>query len=228
MDIVQGYFDKDRSKSGAILLAMGAKFGQSEKYLSLPPRARQIRQVFAYLCGGRGITPEVVSEFIRRGMIYESSKPSSVVFLGLDQNGKTQYAHKYGTNRGRSYERTVDGSNPFYSFHYVGRSNRLYLFETPIDMLSYISMNLENWEEHSYAASCSKSDCVLWQMLENNPRINTVCLCRNNNQSSQEANERTAIALKEIGSKCSTLVPIEKDWNKELLHYNKLIKNAMT
>lgn len=218
MNLVQKYYNEASSSTVAILSSMTVE-EKSEKCLILPHRTRQIRQVFACLCGGHGIVPEVVSAFIRKGMIYESSKPNSVVFLGLDRNGKPQHAHKYGTNRGSTYKRIVDGSNPAYSFHYNGRSNRLFLFETPIDMLSYISMNLENWEEHSYAASCSESDCVLWQMLENNPKLNTVCLCRNNNQSSQEANQRTAIALKATGNQYRTFVPSEKDWNKDLRHY---------
>ena len=31
------------------------------------------------------------------------------------------------------------------------------MFEAPIDMLSYISMNPHQWQEHSYVACCGTS-----------------------------------------------------------------------
>ena len=36
----------------------------------------------------------------------------------------------------------------------------------------------EGWRQHSYAASCGVSDLVMWQMLKDNPQIDTVFLCR--------------------------------------------------
>lgn len=189
---------------------------QAGQGLVLPPRNRQIRRAFAYLCS-RGIDREILSVFIRRGMIYESSDYHSVVFLGHDPEGHPRHAHKRGTNRGSTYKGNAVGSDPRYSFHWTGSVGTLFLFEAPIDLLSYITMHRDGWQEHSYAAACGVSDQVLWQMLADDPGIDTVCLCRDNDAPGQKANERTAEELKERNIRCEILVPGKKDWNEDLL-----------
>ena len=48
----------------------------------------------------------------------------------------------------------VEGSDPRYSFHWTGISDRLYVFEGPIDLLSYITLHPEGWRKHNYVACC--------------------------------------------------------------------------
>ena len=36
-----------------------------------------------------------------------------------------------------------------YSFNHIGTSDTLYVFESSIDMLSYISLHQSNWQQHS-------------------------------------------------------------------------------
>ena len=73
---------------------------------------------------------------------------------------------------------------------YKRQDNTLYLFEAPIDMLSFISLHKENWRSHSYAAACCVGDQVLFQMLKAHPNIDTVCLCMDNDAAGQAANKR--------------------------------------
>ncbi len=105
--------------------------------------------------------------------------------------------------------------------HWHGRSDRLYLFEAPIDMLSYISLHSDDWQKHSYAASCGVSEHVMWQMMKDNPSIRTVYLCRDNDIKGQEANQRTQEALFVKGIKSEILIPHRKDWNEDLLYPNE-------
>ena len=70
-----------------------------------------------------------------------------------------------GTVTSNPYKGNVAGSQPEFSFRLNGTSDRIYLFEAPIDMLSFISMHKENWKNHSYSAPCSVSDRVLFQCL---------------------------------------------------------------
>lgn len=85
------------------------------------------------------------------------------------------------------------------------------------DMLSFISLHKEGWRQHSYAASCGVSDLVMRQMLKDNPQIDTVFLCRDNDERGQTANQRTAEALFEKGIQHKILIPIRKDWNEDLI-----------
>ena len=83
-------------------------------------------------------------------------------------------------------------------------------------MLSYISMHKENWQEHSYAASCSVSDRVLFQCLKDNPNIKNVCLCFDNDEVGQKANKRIAEKLNSMNIQNEILIPTHKDWNEDL------------
>lgn len=103
-------------------------------------------RVFSYLLLTRGIDKDVLYEFVRRKMIYESSDFHNAVFVGYDSSGKPRHAHKRGTVTSNSYKGNVAGSQPEFSFHWHGTSDKLFLFEAPIDMLSYISMHKNNWQ----------------------------------------------------------------------------------
>ena len=173
-------------------------------------------RVFSYLLLTRGIDKDVLYEFVRKKMIYESSDFHNAVFVGYNSNGKPCHAHKRGTVTNNPYKGNVAGSQPEYSFHWHGTSNKIFLFEAPIDMLSYISMRKENWKSHSYAASCSVSDKVLFQCLNDNPNIKNVFLCFDNDEAGQTANKHIAGKLNEMNIQNKILIPTHKDWNEDL------------
>lgn len=82
---------------------------------------------------------------------------------------------------------------------------------------SFISMNKESWRSHSYAASCSVSDRVLFQCLKDNPNIRKVYLCLDNDEAGQKANQRISDKLFTQGIPHEILIPTRKDWNENLL-----------
>ena len=184
----------------------------------LPKRNNTMRRVYAYLLQQRGIDREVLNAFVRERMIYECAEHHNAVFVGYDPNGVPRHAHKRGTNSQSSYKGNQNGSRPEFSFHWCGQSDRLYFFEAPIDLLSYISMHKENWKEHSYAAACGVSDHVLWQMMKDHPNLNHVCLCFDNDEAGQTASQRIAAKLNTHGISNEVLIPTHKDWNEDILH----------
>ena len=88
-------------------------------------------------------------------------------------------------------------------------------------MLSFISMNKDNWYEHSYAASCSVSDRVLFQCLKDNPNLRTVYLCFDNDCWGQQANQRITEKLNQMGIENHILIPQHKDWNQDWLNQDE-------
>lgn len=84
-------------------------------------------------------------------------------------------------------------------------------------MLSFISMHKDNWQQHTYAAACSVSDRVLFQCLQDNPNIDEVYLCLDNDEAGRSANERISQKLREHGIQARVLVPVHKDWNEDLV-----------
>lgn len=225
IDFIRKFYNKDYAEAVQMLLSnYGGQITTSppiekeHKPFELPPRNDRMSRVFSYLLLTRGIDKDVLFEFVRKKMIYESAYYHNAVFVGYDSNGKPRHAHKRGTVTSNSYKGNVAGSQPEYSFHFNGTSEKLFLFEAPIDMLSYISMHKENWQEHSYAASCSVSDKVLFQCLNDNPNIKNVFLCFDNDEAGQTANKRIADKLNSMNIKSEILIPIHKDWNEDILN----------
>ena len=195
---------------------------QTKEFI-LPRKNNTMRRVYAYLLQQRGIDREVLDAFVRKKMIYESAEHHNAVFVGYDQNGTPRHAHKRGTNSQSSYKGNQDGSRPEFSFHWCGQSDRLYFFEAPIDLLSFISLNKTNWQDHSYAAACGVSDHVLWQMMRDHPDIKHVCLCMDNDEAGQAANQRIAAKLSTHGISNEVLIPTHKDWNEDILHSREVL-----
>ena len=100
-------------------------------------------------------------------------------------------------------------------------SNRVFLFEAPIDMLSYITMNPNGWQQNTYAASCSVADRVLFQCLKDNPNLTEVYLCFDSDTAGQSAAKRISDKLFAQGYKSEILVPAKKDWNEDLIMQKK-------
>ncbi len=187
----------------------------------IPEKNENMRRVFAYLLNRRGIDRDVLYAFTHKGMIYESADYHNAVFVGFDQDGIPRHAHKRGSGSESTYKGNQDSSLPEYSFHWHGISDKLYLFEAPIDMLSFISMNKEGWRDHSYAAACGVSNQVLWQMMKDNPKIQKVYLCLDSDEPGQAAASRISDKLFIKGIPHEILVPIHKDWNEDLLCPNE-------
>ena len=189
---------------------------KEKKPFALPPKNDNMRRVFGYLCSGRGIDRDVLHTFDRRNMVYESADYHNAVFVGYDKEGIARHAHKRGSCSQSSFKGNVDSSNPAFSFHWNGTSGKIFLFEAPIDMLSFISMHKDNWQQHSYAAACSVSDLVLFQCIKDIGNIDKVFLCMDNDSAGQGADRRIGAKLREQGVEYEILVPTMKDWNEDL------------
>lgn len=225
IDFIRKFYNKDYAEAVQMLLSnYGGQIvnlqttEREQKSFILPPRNDRMSRVFSYLLLTREIDKDVLFEFVRKKMIYESADFHNAVFVGYDSNGKPRHAHKRGTVTSNPYKGNVAGSQLEYSFHFNGTSDKIFLFEAPIDMLSYISMYKENWKEHSYAASCSISDRVLFQCLKDNLNIKNVFLCFDNDEAGQTANKRIAEKLNSMNIKSKILIPIHKDWNEDILN----------
>lgn len=225
---VEKYFNKSYTESVAFLLnasvgsitySVHSEHEVKDDVFRLPTPNDNNDIVIEYLTKDRKISEDIVNAFIDMGLIYESKEHHNAVFLGIDENGEPRHAHKRGTQPDSLFKGTAANSVPEYSFHYKGESPFLFLFEAPIDMLSFISMYLsDKWEEHSYAAACSVSDKVLFQMLEDNPNIDCVFLALDNDEAGIKATKRIKNKLDEMGVYHRTCIPEAKDWNEVLVN----------
>jgi len=193
---------------------------------ALPAANRDMRRMYAYLLKHRLLNRDVINTFVRAGLLYESCEKSkdltreyhNAVFVGKDENGVPRHAHKRSLNNlGKTFRINAEGSDPKCSFHYTGTSDRLYVFEAPIDLMSFLSRYPRGWQEHSYVSLCGTSEHAMLWMLEQNPGIHSVCLCLDHDEAGIEASGRLAEILHEHGYDDVGMIQSEfKDWNEDL------------
>ncbi len=228
IDFVRRFFNKDYPEAMEYLLngyggtlTAAPPVKKETKNFEMPLRNDNMRRVYAYLLHQRGLSRDVVYAFAHKNMIYESLPHHNAVFVGFDMDGVPRHAHKRGTGSQSTYKGNAEGCVPEYSFHWNGTSDKIFLFEAPIDMLSYISLNPHQWQKNTYAASCSVADRVLFQCLKDNPNIKEVYLCLDNDEAGQIAAKRISDKLFVQGYKTEILTPINKDWNEDLIFSQK-------
>ena len=115
----------------------------------------------------------------------------NAVFVGIDENGVPRQASKRSTNSfGKTFRITCGGSDTRYSFAHFGESEKLFVFEAPIDMLSYLTLNPENWQQHSYIAMNGVYENAVLTALKNHSNLNEIVLCVDNDEGGIEAVDR--------------------------------------
>lgn len=204
--------------TGNAFPAASEKEQEEPKPFELPPANSDMRRVYAYLVKRRGIDRDIVTAFARAKLLYEDAEYHNAVFVGTDADGVARHAHKRSTNsEGKAFRLNVEGSNPKHSFHHIGTDGRLYVFEAPIDLLSYITLNPENWQEHSYVACCGTSSHPVLELVAQHPEIKAVYLCLDNDEAGHTACKRMEALLEMVGVQTMQLIPFGKDWNDDLL-----------
>ncbi len=188
-----------------------------KKPFQLPEKHTDMRRVYGYLMYERMIDRQVLNRFVKDGLIYEDAKYHNAVFVGKDRSGKPVHAQKRATSAKSSFKGNLESSVAEYSFHFDGASEYLFVFEAPIDMLAYISMHKNGWENHSYVALCSTADRAALQMLKDNPHLKTVYLCLDNDNAGLLGCKRVADSIHELGDYTVwRVVPQNKDWDEDL------------
>ena len=156
---------------------------KEKKEFRLPEANDNMHRVYAYLIKQRFIAPEVITHFAKRKLLYEDKKHHNAVFVGIDSNGIPRQAHKRSTTTfGNSFRQTIEGSDTKYSFAYFGKSNMLFVFEAPIDMMSFLTLYPKDWEQHSYIAMNGVYESAVLTALEEHPNLKQIIICTDNDE----------------------------------------------
>lgn len=227
IDFVQQFYDLSFPDAVTLLLGgeSGVEWNQTDKSappprkeFMLPEASQDMRRVFAYLIKQRFISNEVLSHFAHENLLYEDKEYHNAVFVGRDENCIARHAHKRGTyTNGKTYKGNAESSDPRYSFHWIGKSDTLYVFEAPVDMLSFITLYPKNWKQHSYVTLDGVSEHAMVRQLELNPHLKSIVLCLDHDEAGIEAVGRLKdILIKKDYTDVSVLQSTYKDWNEDL------------
>ena len=191
---------------------------EEKKEFKLPEANANMHRVYAYLIKQRFISADIITHFAKQHTLYEDKNHHNAVFVGLNEKGMPQQAHKRSTNSvGSTFRITCSGSDTRYSFAHFGEDERLYIFEAPIDMLSFLTLYPKEWQKHSYIAMNGVYENAVLTALKNHSNLSEVILCVDNDEGGIEAVDRLRDILNENGySNVKRLAPPYKDWNEVL------------
>mgnify|MGYP000675319041 FL=1 len=195
---------------------------EEKKEFRLPEANTNMHRVYAYLIKQRFISPDIISHFAKQHTLYEDKEHHNAVFVGVDENGVPRQASKRSTNSyGNSLRITCQGSDTRYSFANFGESKRLYVFEAPIDMMSFLTLYPKDWQKHSYIAMNGVYENAVLTALKNHSNLREIVLCVDNDEGGIEAVDRLRDILHENGyPNVKRLAPEFKDWNECLKSQN--------
>ena len=177
----------------------------------LPPRSPDNKTAREYLTAARHIDEDVSGFFFSNGDIYEEAAHHNAVFVGRDESGIPRYAHQRGTTG--SFRLDVKGSDKAFNFCYRGEGKRLFVFEAPIDLLSFLCLFKKGWQKQSYLSLGGVGEKALLRFLSDRPNITTVYLCLDSDTAGNDACSRLVPLMPE-GLTVHRLIPLFKDWNE--------------
>ena len=191
---------------------------EEKKEFRLPQANTNMHRVYAYLIKQRFISADIITHFAKQHTLYEDKNHHNAVFVGLNEKGMPKQAHKRSTNSvGSTFRITCSGSDTRYSFAHFGEDERLYIFEAPIDMLSFLTLYPKEWQKHSCIAMNGVYENAVLTALKNHSNLSEIVLCVDNDEGGIEAVDRLRDILADNGySDVKRLAPEYKDWNEVL------------
>jgi len=185
----------------------------------LPDKNNTYNHMLAYLINSRCIDKDIVYLFIKEGKLYEN-KQRSCVFVGFDDTGQARYASVRSTNTyGKIYKFDVTNSDKAYPFNCKGKNDTVCVFESPIDLMSYLTITKKCLNEEVTQDCISLggvSDKALDYYLKQNNEIKSIMLCLDNDEAGHFACQK--IIQKYKGEYYITEnYPVAKDFNEDLV-----------
>ena len=216
VDFVMEFFGKSFTEAVELLTGeKGAAPPQDSPQFRLPPRSPDNRTARNYLTAARHIDEDVTGFFFASGDIYEDAAHHNAVFVGRDEDGIPRYAHSKGT--AGNFRLDVKGSDKAFNFCYRGEGERVFVFEAPVDLLSFLCLFKKDWQKQSYLSLGGVGEKALLRFLSDRPNIKTVYLCLDSDEAGNDACSRLVKLMPE-GYTVHRLIPLFKDWNEVLQH----------
>ncbi len=200
------------------------------KKLILPEKNHNNDQAIEYL-KSRGIDEEIIKKCIEKGLIYEEKNYHNVVFVGYDENKKARYAGCRSTDN-NMFKNDATGSDKAYSFRLESKekSDKLFIFEGAIDLLSYATffkLYGFEWEDKNMISLAgvyqpsknieqSKVPLAIENYLKNHQEIKKIILCLDNDTAGRNASKALQIVLPKQYEILDRPPKYEKDYNDYL------------
>ncbi len=200
----------------------------------LPKSASNTNDLDNYLIGERCLDKEIVNELKQEGAIYQALTQkgnyqfSNCAFVGYDKQNKPKYCSL--RSMANNFRQDISNSDKSYPFVIKGRSNRLFVCESPIDVISHATLtklNQGDYKEDTRISTGGLMDKALERYLEENPHITTIVFAFDNDidgknfkgehhNHGQIFGEKCANKFQAKGYRVMIQKPQQKDFNSDL------------
>ncbi len=210
--------------------------------MTLPPKSDDKNgfRSFKYLTDERGLDKDIVNDLMRKGQIFEAVTEAkgytfkNVAFVGTDKDNNPRYCALRSVGKNK-FTQDVKNSEKKFGFCMKGTSNRVFVCESPIDVISHATMFKMANHDHTKDSRLSLgglTEEALKQFLEDNPHVNHIVFALDNdhdktNQKGEPTNfgqlkaDKLMKEYKEKGFITQKQVPKGKDFNEDLQNLRK-------
>lgn len=200
---------------------------QVKRDFILPKRNATCDRIIAYLCNARGLDYDIVKSLILKKKIYETERFHNVCFVAYDKNNVPKHAFLRGTYLEKSFKQDIENSKKEYGFTLMGssNSNKVYCFESAIDAISHATLykiNNNNYINGHRLSLHGTSSLALEEFLKNNPKIEEIIFCLDNDDTGIRRSEKLCVEFSEKNYRTFKQIPQEKDYNEQL---KKVLEN---
>lgn len=201
--------------------------------LILPLKDKNNDKVIDYLVNTRCIDKEIVNSLILQGKIYQATTKNKgtvypncafVSFYG----DKPKYCSVRGING--KFRQDIENSDKSYGFNIKGESNRIYVFESPIDAMSHATIAKRKGLDEAKDTRISEGglfDKSLAKHLQANENIKEIVFCFDNDIDGKDFKglprnhgqvfaKSCAEKFSNLGFKTYIETPKNKDFNLDL------------
>ncbi|MGN1135153.1 MAG: DUF3991 domain-containing protein [Oscillospiraceae bacterium] len=124
----------------------------------MPEKSDNCKKVYAYLINQRRLDPKIISDFVKQGVLYQGfteftkkdgtkSKHENAIFLHINENGEPCGADVQGVYSEARFKGIIPPNETDKGFVYVKgnpeKTDTVYLFEAPIDLMSFVELHPE-------------------------------------------------------------------------------------
>lgn len=217
LDFVRLYYGWDFERAvqeltGVVVPKMEYKAPQS-KTVDFT-RAKDRKQVIAYLCQTRKIDYDIVKNLLASYYISQDEK-NNVVFKAFNENGEFVDGEVVGTNSKVRYKNVLDGTSGYGFNVTIGEPKKTLFFESCIDLLSYWTKYKDKISEHRLVSLSGVREDIFSNTLKSfSIPTNLVYLCVDRDKAGEEFVK--AIQSKYEGVKTHLPPSGYKDWNDVL------------
>lgn len=197
------------------------------------PDPNKWKRIYAYLLYQRGISPKVFHWLKDKGLIYPDER-GNLIYIGRDENGKTDYAAKKGTLTGSNFRGVESGSDfkARCSWNLDAKPKTVFVTEAAVDAWSLMSFFADSGKDFTQYGYISLECCYggpLIHHLQKNPQIETVYLCQDKDEAGIRSRKECRQLLADAGIQINMIDRFPhygKDWNEQL--QNKRMEERIT